>query len=625
MLHPADWTYVAEGGKHAVFAFSVAGSANNGSTHLFDGGSEGSCLGGFEGCVLRIAKSDMAGCALRDSKVEIMANFSRTTTILDTKNTVLTPSVSVEAHAQSCVKVEFHRRQKRILNYLGRIVASKLGRQYVDMPSWLHIPITFINELYLNTMRSGAIPKHRLQSWLVRDKVEESIDRDFVVATLLRDYTSLIVCHRCHCSQSVPKVVNTRASELFPTISVEIKPKAGYLSISPLVHPSRRCKFYHTRYEINQQLMASGQLRRGWGCVKKGDRDKGFSHYDPRDLFSGDQQRIRMALNNLMESMQNNLKVWHGGDILFGHGVDMIHERQMLQIANTLFPEARHSATSAKNKNSGASHAEDLLKEGITDVVSSVLAKEPLLTRLLALQRLDIIDTDGAIAIFDRLIDILGGNVGKAEKCLDHYCCNVTGDKCGGFQHETNDYGQQCSPVCSVMDSTLPEIGKVLTSSPYNCPECPALSGLLVEISSFRQNFGVSHDDKSFLDSSNCLARKYVNELSKEGCLFLLGNWLLSLGMCDTSFFVTFKRVNRPLSQPTFEAGVSWLQMNDEHGEVCLIAPSTSPQDCSTRAYTYGYDVKVVDCDPKPARKLCGRNRSEELVERFKSNKQQSV
>ena len=46
---------------------------------------------------------------------------------------------------------------------------------------------------------------------------------------------------------------------------------------------------------------------------------------------------------------------------------------------------------------------------------------------------------------------------------------------------------------------------------------------------------------KNDMDSSHELCVQLVDQLSQEGCIYLLQNWLLSLAMCDVSFFVTFQ------------------------------------------------------------------------------------
>lgn len=323
-----------------------------------------------------------------------------------------------------------------------------------------------------------------------------------------------------------------------------------------------------------------------------------------------------------MGNMQNNLKVWQGGRLLFGHDIDLPDERQVFHITSCLFPDAGCALLSAKNGD--VKHrAEEQLKEGIIDVVSLVLTKEPFLRRLLVLQQLDIIDTDGALAVFNRLVELSGGKIDEAEKDLDCYCCDVTGnDFC--------DSDHQCTSDRSNPGSTGLDIEQILAASPYKRPKCPSLTNLLEEILSFRRNFGRRCGDLDFLDSCRRSPLRCVDALSKEGCLFLLGNWLLSLGMCDVSFFVTFRRVapdneasaRKSLSHSSVvsETRTSSLQTDGEHGEVCVKAPGSSSRACR-RTNRYAYSVKVVDCDPKPARKLRGREKSEALVEHFQSTK----
>ena len=50
--------------------------------------------------------------------------------------------------------------------------------------------------------------------------------------------------------------------------------------------------------------------------------------------------------------------------------------------------------------------------------------------------------------------------------------------------------------------------------------------------------------DESIVNTAHIKSIEHINHLSKEGCIYLLQNWLLSLVLCDVSFFITFRMVS---------------------------------------------------------------------------------
>ena len=109
--------------------------------------------------------------------------------------------------------------------------------------------------------------------------------------------------------------------------------------------------------------------------------------------------------------------------------------------------------------------------------------------------------------------------------------------------------------------------------------------------------------DEEIMNASHVKCIEHVRKLSKQACVFLLQNWLLSLALCDVSVFVTFR-----------------FLMDEEHDvmEECQSCDHGGIVSCSvqddllhSRAVTVHYEVKIVDCDPKPAKKLRGRTEVE--------------
>ena len=123
-----------------------------------------------------------------------------------------------------------------------------------------------------------------------------------------------------------------------------------------------------------------------------------------------------------------------------------------------------------------------------------------------------------------------------------------------------------------------------------------------------------SNLDESIVNTAHIKSMEHVDHLSKEGCIYLLQNWLLSLVLCDISFFVTFRVVS---IESYHQEVLRKCQSDDQSGiVVCLLptkndASSTLSLSASSSSVAIQYEVKVVDCDPKPAKKLRSRKEVE--------------
>jgi len=83
-----------------------------------------------------------------------------------------------------------------------------------------------------------------------------------------------------------------------PVMAVEIKPKLGFMFSKNLVHPTL-CNYCLKQY-----------YKKSVGKVKS------TSQYCPLDLYSGDMSRMRKAFNALLDSPQNNLRIFKDGELL---------------------------------------------------------------------------------------------------------------------------------------------------------------------------------------------------------------------------------------------------------------------------------------------------------------------
>ncbi len=102
-----------------------------------------------------------------------------------------------------------------------------------------------------NTEKREYVLKHEKKRKSHRGSIHAT---STIKATMQPNYRR----HHYHCSKplrshSYPcKEANMNILMMNKTLSIEIKPKAGYRPYSPLIQPQNRAKFFHTRFEILQ-------------------------------------------------------------------------------------------------------------------------------------------------------------------------------------------------------------------------------------------------------------------------------------------------------------------------------------------------------------------------------------
>eukprot|EP00540_Astrosyne_radiata_P018268 CAMPEP_0116856676 /NCGR_PEP_ID=MMETSP0418-20121206/20070_1 /TAXON_ID=1158023 /ORGANISM="Astrosyne radiata, Strain 13vi08-1A" /LENGTH=361 /DNA_ID=CAMNT_0004490155 /DNA_START=123 /DNA_END=1208 /DNA_ORIENTATION=+ len=341
-----------------------------------------------------------------------------------------------------------------------------------------------------------------------------------------------------------------------PCWSIEIKPKAGYRATSPLVSPRRRAKYRFPRFQILQQLAWEGHIRKGW--MSSSQRRIPPSLYSPLDLFSMDITRIHRALQDLLKTPQNNLKIWRDETQILGVGCET--------------KDIHHNM------------------QGILSIVQEILWTEDLLPRIKQLQTLDILDADGAVLVYEHLVRLCNGSNNLAESLLD----DIPQDLCLPHWHHQKQH---------------------LEASPFHLPPngCHSLDRLLELYHRFQEPLSVwlsdlpGNSSEKKMDSIQKACVECVLSLSEDACLYLLRNWLLSLVMCDVSVFVTICPQTETLGVVPHERTWKVVQRQQE----------AAPGIITSGEVSWRYTIKVVDCERKPSRKLQGRGKAEEAIELF--------
>lgn len=174
-------------------------------------------------------------------------------------------------------------------------------------------------------------------------------------------------------------------------ISVEFKVKSGLTSVSPFLLTNQYCqiKYRMGRFNLMQHYKEavsrmSQNKTVSWGLFEEP------SSYNPRDICSGEDIRIRKAIDALLQNPQNNLRVLVDGVHVFGWNksctMDELNQH-LIQTSNGGFTIDR-----------------------FTSLLIDVICKEESFPRLESMQALDCLDSEGAKVLFDRGVELSNGN-----------------------------------------------------------------------------------------------------------------------------------------------------------------------------------------------------------------------
>ncbi|GKZ01461.1 hypothetical protein MPSEU_001096700 [Mayamaea pseudoterrestris] len=303
------------------------------------------------------------------------------------------------------------------VKFIQEMFACKISKHYIDCPRQVLLPWSFLQSLRRQTVFQHAndIPSRRKHDWTM-PKPEMQMN-DFPAhasGMLVRNYKHWTSIDDGDC------------------IAVEIKPKAGYTAFSPLVDPQRRCKYLKSRFALLQDLYCQGVIVKQWSSSNS---TVTRSNYDPLDLFSNNYARMEAAIRALMDNPQNNLRIWCCGGFMMGVGNCQ---------------DGNHD-DSTRNWNALADYlhvSPDQAPSALISALTSILLQEPLLQQILAFQRLDVIDGDGAVLLYQRLVHLLDGSNDSAHALLNDYSSKEMKD----YHVDDIEYLLSHSPVRSPAD-----------------------------------------------------------------------------------------------------------------------------------------------------------------------------
>lgn len=631
-MEASDWVYVVEGGRHALF-----------STHRHS----------WQGKLLRVRKQD-----LRDSSTAA----ARAAAAAAATKEVATEYPSSPSELRSTTATTSNQESQQAIGrpdfFIQHVVAPWLT-PFFDVPEKIRLEWTFLCDLASQTIHSSRIPPSRRKDWYPKTSLDSTTNSvtpsppplspqlpQFAMGTLVVDYRSSIVRTCPSSSPSLGQTANQSASLL----TIEIKPKAGYLAWSPLVDPlHRQAKFRASRFVSLQRLHQKGVWNKGWAVAntnqlssesEKRELEKRqdattttkrirMSQYDPLDFFAmvslpetqhqaccdkeDKRQRVRRAIINLLHSPQNNLRCFFNQNIMIvGHLSNTDDEARQsvsdnelcMQVLHDLFPNLKSSGENYCCDRTARTEMEAVLEDIMLQVITSDLGKE-LLSKLLAWQKLDVLDVDGVVLVYCRFVALLSCKASldntemksssqhlSAQECLDNITMQDLKPIHSGFSDDTPPIQNSGDEVCPLLAQSPFAFGRDSSSN--------SIVELCKEVESFQMALSKEWPElpsKGNMDEARQRSLAIVEELTLEECRFLLLNWLLSLSMCDVSIFVVLKAI------PPVEATEG--ETTDDDPTIRISFGHTTTD--------LTYHLQVIDTDQKPARKLQQRQEKESV------------
>jgi inositol-pentakisphosphate 2-kinase len=581
MMEPSQWEYISEGGKHALFGF-----------HPKDKEQQNENM--FHGKLLRISKNDVRQSYKMMKQYEKQQPEQQNYDSKDDDD-----SSASSFYIRNIVQPYFH--------------------EFFDLPQTINLEWSFLYDLAKRTLqlqqeqsstasrrrrRRRRIPMSRKKDWIIMD--DDVIDDSSSWSTIRLPEATLIMDYRT-ITLSVPSI---------SCINVEIKPKAGYLSISPLVDPLHRIKYTTCRFQLLQTLHETGQWSKGWTNTRNNWKK---SEYNPLDLFKDcnnadstiPNEPVRCAISKLLENPQNNLRIWFKNTMMIGYNDDDDDDDDSngsdkeSKILNELLPGWETTITDiASSSNYDSSHRttksqatyspQQILNEELENILYGVLVSDAA-KRLLGLiqdwQKLDIVDVEGAGLIHERLKQLCDGSYKKARSQIDDI--------------QLNDLKKSCHADVTSSRTLLP----LLELSPFDCDNLSEESSMMLiefcqAVYDFKNTLEHVHPDLPDANVMNTKREEFlvmVKKLPVDACIFLLRNWILSLAMCDVSIYITLGLLN-----------------DDKDEERDCQTMSITLRNGSTRNFMYS--LHLIDCDQKPAKKLEGRLEKEAVFQFFSTS-----
>ncbi|CAN0069758.1 unnamed protein product [Scytosiphon promiscuus] len=336
-------------------------------------------------------------------------------------------------------------------------------------------------------------------------------------------------------------------------MAVEVKPKGAVMPVGTLVPPgNNRLKYRVARFDAQQRFKAQG--KQSWGSI---DRP---CLYHPREFYSGDAKRAASTLKELMKTPQNKLRAWENGNMLFGAGSGKGHDEG-----------AAEEALGKAVVEAGLAGEDGTPAEALMDLVGEILAREPLVSRLVAAQALDVLEVEGGGMVFDKLVSLCGGSTEEALNMLE----------------DQESEGFEAEPISDDLLVPAATLEALRAGSPL------AAGG----------------KDGGNIDELHAKGLLAVEKLSVEDCVQLLRRYIIALGVMDCSVMMSLVLAPAPAPAATAaEDGDEPAQSSSLQGKRAAGVFQTPD------GRRVAYCVSVVDAGPKPPTKLSKKAKHEDEI-----------
>ncbi len=581
-MNALDWTYIAEGGKHAIFTYDPQQPSD------IDVESK------FHGQILRIQKRQLVKTVSQGHNQFCCYNHNRDGSFEcdHTKGGRLSKTHSFISHILS---------------------------RYVDNPTPIEVSFDFVHHLYVKTINEHVqkrliIPNSRQKDWFISES-GNTLD------------LSAVTCHACkttpikaslqhnyrHISNQSHLLSKNQFKTHYGTLSIEIKPKAGYISYSPLIQSKNIVKFFHTRFEILQQLYERNIITKGWASSSSSS-GRVMSNYNPIDLFSDQLKDKERAIKHLFECPQNNLKVYYNDILLYGDRKGQscksdIDVKAKFEILDTMFPSKCSRSDSIKDQDAN-------LQKLIQELTANILHQHmnSLLHNVVILQKaFDYLDIDGAIIIYQKLVDLCNGSFDEADSLIDS---------------DTMFLGKSLSEADKIMkcnEDGMTDLKLHLTSGSESVATYLNLTEEFHNYLIFQRLAGANLE--KVVDNINGWhnrALDSIEQFDKNDCIGVLQSWLMSLMMCDVSFILTVSCSNRCLNTDHI-VDTHNRNREDKNNYFTFYSNPSAGNNMvmTTDGYLFEYQIKIIDIDGKPAYKLREKceDKMEQTIKQFRSSK----
>ncbi|XP_065178856.1 inositol-pentakisphosphate 2-kinase-like [Sycon ciliatum] len=210
------------------------------------------------------------------------------------------------------------------LEYQNFVMRPLIGPKYVPLAHLVQLPEGFVDDV--NKACLSRRPAIRLN---------KAGDPSWQCGILLPDVALLPIMSNGSPTSSCNPMSNGVRGDVSvadppPTFCIELKPKWGFLPVSPHASGGDGVKYTHCRFCMFQYLkVAEGKWTRR-------------SLYCPLDLFSGNPARIRHALYSILQTPQNNIRILKDATQIFkanSNGMASQESWEQLQEACSGLPE----------------------------------------------------------------------------------------------------------------------------------------------------------------------------------------------------------------------------------------------------------------------------------------------